>query len=219
MGWTYNTLKDAVTNFLSADMTSSAQAFATAFPIAVRQAEERILHTTFVQPFRRTALVVGDGSQVIAQVPSLIAPIYVQYNGSPLLYKQTDWIIEVYGDGATPGDPVAYAIRQAINDQNLTEFIVAPYPPDPAQFKVSYMAKPPSLTEVNEFVDQTWISRNCENALLYGTLFHLYVYEKGEPDLLAAYKEEFEKALSLLKGISRNNMRRDEYRASLQAME
>jgi hypothetical protein len=210
--WTYTSLQEACSAFLDG---FTDDFFGTMFPICVRQAEERILHVTKLQPLRRReAVVVLPGIAVIGAFPELIAPVAVSAGFAPLLYRTTDWINEVFGANATPGTPGYYAIQPKLDDQKVVQIIVAPPATAGVTYEVEYLAKPLSLVDAPS---GTWISTNCENALLYGVLLHAYLYEKGETDVMAAYKEEFEKALSLLKGLTYSNMRIDEFRLSPQA--
>lgn len=213
MAWTLASLQDAASGFLDGFTNDF---FGTMFPVCVRQAEERILQVAKPQPMRRRETVsAGASSAVIGQFPELLGVISLSVNSTPLLNKARDWIDEVYGANATTGQPAYYAVQQQLGAQGVTEITVAPPALAAQDYVVEYYAKPPSLVDSP---NGTWISTNCENALLYGVLFHAYNYEKGEAEITANYKEEFEKALSLLKGITRVNMRRDEFRSSPQAM-
>lgn len=211
MAWTYDSLFEALTTFLTSD---GDDAFATAYPIALRQAEERILHAGKVQPFRKVVDVANVNTSVMATLDDIMGPVSVTGPGGPLLFKETTWIDEVYGLTIPSASTLnVYALRQSAADQQQTEVILAPYPSLPTNMRIIYFGKPPSLIDSPA---GTWISINCENALFYGCLFNLYIYEKGEADMIAKYQEEFEKALSLLKGFSYGSMRRDQNRPSPQ---
>jgi hypothetical protein len=218
MAWTYDTLLSAVTQYMDGQ---SDTFFGSVFPVCVRQAEERILHATKTLPFRRYSQFTTTGDGTVSSIFDFVAPIAAYINDTPLLNKEFSWVQEVYG--ATTGTPVAYAIRQKRDDETTYEFVFAPNPGGGVFVDLEYYAKPLSLTQAPEYgpgtTTSTWIARNAENALLFGTLFHVYVYEKGEDDISNRYKEDFEKALALLKTISRNDMRRDEFRASIQPQE
>jgi hypothetical protein len=216
MAWTLNALKAAVEKELE---PTGDDFFDGMFPTFVRQAEERILHVAKVPPFRRRQTFVNVNAFVAATLPDIMAPIVVVMDGgSPLLLKETSWIAEVFGTTPAPGSPVAYAMRQSDADQQVTEIVLAPPPIAPTNMLVEYFAKPPSLADsADPDADVTWISTNAENALFYGVLFHAYTYQKGEADILAGFGAEFEKAMSLLKGMQMGERRTDENRASPQA--
>lgn len=214
MGWTLSTLQEAASKFLDGFTDTF---FGTVFPICVRQAEERILHVTKLQPIRKRTTASSTG-EVVGSFNDLMAPISLRpVGGVPLLYKELNWIREAFEDNAVTGTPAYYSIQQELGVMAVpdTQIIVAPLPSGPTSFTVEYMAKPTSLVDAGG--QETWISRNCENALFYGVLFHAYNYEKGEADVTANYKEEFEKALSLLKGFTVSGMRTDSFRASRQS--
>lgn len=215
MAWTLNALKAAVLAFHDGEGNDVfTGAFTDAFPTIVRQAEERIFHVAKVAPTRKKVDVTIDTTNVVLDVPDLMAPIFVRYGTSPLLYKQSDWLAEVFGNAS--GEPVAYAICGVAGDAEQRQIVVAPAPVGPASFTVEYFAKPLSLTDVDPDTGTTWISTNCGNALFQGCLFYAYIYEKGEQDMMAVYQAEFEKSLALLKGFVVGDMRRDDFRSSKQ---
>lgn len=214
MAWTYDTLLEAVRSYL--DPTNDS-AFDGQFPTFVRQAEERILHVTKVPAIRHRQSYANIASEVVATPPGFLGPIFMRSEDRVLLLKETSWIAEVYGDNTAAGIPEFYALRPFNSIETLTEIIVAPVPSIPTNFTIEYFRKPFSLTEVPQG-ETTWIARNAENALMQGTLFYAYQYEKGEADMLASYLNDFEKAMSLLKVMARTDFRRDENRSSPQAM-
>lgn len=213
MAWTLDTLLSAVRAYL--DPTGDG-AFDSQFPTFVRQAEERILHVAKIPAIRRTQSITGVTTELVAEISGFLGPVYLRSNAQVLTLKETSWIAEVYGANSTTGVPMFYALRTKDDYEGDTEVIVAPVPAAATDFTIEYFRKPLSLTEVPQG-ETTWIGTSAENALLQGVLYYAYQYEKGEADMLAAYLNDFEKAMSLLKGISTTNMLRDEYRASIQA--
>jgi hypothetical protein len=72
-----------------------------------------------------------------------------------------------------------------------------------------YKAFPESITTAGN----TWLGENFGEVLLWGALCEAYVYQKGEQDLMAKYKEQFMEGMSLLKQVVDGADRQDVYRS------
>lgn len=122
-----------------------------------------------------------------------------------LTSKEVNFMREVYPNPATLGVPRWFA--QFDSDS----FIVAPTPDSDYTVELHYFFKPPSLTTMGDG-GTTWLSEHAENALLFGTVMHGYIFLKGDQDVMAAYKMQYEKAIQDLKTIAEGRARKDSYR-------
>jgi len=102
------------------------------------------------------------------------------------------------------GTPRYYAIDPLLSssdsdeNQDTIRIIVSPRPgSSEIRYRYSYTKFPLSLVDVTEG-EGTWISRNYPSALLYGVLYHGYLYEKGEAQLMAEYKKLMQESLILV---------------------
>jgi hypothetical protein len=68
-----------------------------------------------------------------------------------------------------------------------------------------------SVTTANP-AGYTWLGDNFDSALFNGTMMEAIRYMKGEPDLVALYKEQFLQSLTLLKNLGDGKQRMDAYR-------
>jgi hypothetical protein len=182
--------------------------FVANIPVFVRLAEEDIYRTVQL-PFLRankTSLTFTGGIQYFT-LPSDYLSSYsfaVINNGrfEFLLNKDVNFIREAYPDPAVTGVPRFYAQFSA------SQYIVAPSPASNYQTELNYYFFPETLATAGT----NWLSRNAENALLFGCLYHGYIYMKGDQDVANMYKEKYEAALGDLKTISEGRDRKDTYR-------
>lgn len=176
----------------------------------VKLAEEDICRQVQLPELRQNSV-----SQFNAGSPYLEAPddyissysmsVIVSGVYSLLTSKEVDWMREVYPDPSTLGVPRWFA---QFDDDS---FIVAPTPASAYDVELHYFYKPPSLSSMTD-PDTTWLSRNAENALLFGTVYHGYIFLKGDQDVIASYKAQFDKAIMDLKTIAEGRIRKDSYR-------
>ena len=62
-------------------------------------------------------------------------------------------------------------------------------------------------------VTNIWLGDNFDSARLYGTLLEGYVFMKGEEDVIAAYKIQYDDAMIMLKRLSEGKNRQDTYQS------
>ena len=93
-----------------------------------------------------------------------------------------------------------------------TDMLLAPTPDQNYGVQVHYFRKPVSISLGNNDLNSNWLSENAENALIFGTIYHGYIYEKGDQDVIAAYKTQFETAIADLKLITEGRQKKDTYR-------
>ena len=58
----------------------------------------------------------------------------------------------------------------------------------------------------------TWLGKNAEIAMLYGSLMEAYIFMKGEQDMQALYEKRFVEAIMALKSLGESKQVTDEYR-------
>jgi hypothetical protein len=129
-----------------------------------------------------------------------------------LLNKDVNFIREAYPNPATTGTPKHYAIfgPQSSNPDELT-LIVGPTPNAAFGAELHYYYYPISITDPASGYT-TWLGDNFDSALFNGTMMEAIRYMKGEPDLVAMYKEQFLQSLTLLKNLGDGKQRMDAYR-------
>jgi len=129
----------------------------------------------------------------------------------PLQLRDYDFVTQSFNLSNDPsvigyaqGRPRYYAIDPLLSssdsdeNQDTIRIIVSPRPGSAGiRYRYSYTKFPLSLVDVTEG-EGTWISRNYPSALLYGVLYHGYLYEKGEAQLMAEYKKLMQESLVLV---------------------
>lgn len=126
-------------------------------------------------------------------------------NWVPLELRDYDFVTQAFPASTSTGKPRYYAIDplQSADDtdenQNTIRVIVAPKPDLTYYYRYSYTKFPLSLVDVTAG-EGTWLSRNYISALLYGVLYHGYLYEKGDQQLMAEYKKLFSESMMLIGG-------------------
>jgi len=66
-------------------------------------------------------------------------------------------------------------------------------------------------TIVNQY-GETWLGDNFDSALLNSVLYEAITYTKGDPDMVALYKERYASSIALLKNLGDGKQRGDAYR-------
>ena len=90
-------------------------------------------------------------------------------------------------------------------------FILAPTPPSTLSFELHYNYRPASLTTVGDS-NQSWLSDNAPNAMLYGVLVEGAVFMKMSPETIMMYEQKYQEALAMLKLLGEYKDVRDEAR-------
>jgi|TARA_R110000787_G_scaffold260850_1_gene366094 hypothetical protein len=206
-GFTYSGLKTAVQNYLDNTETT----FTSTLNTFIETAEERILKAVQLPVFRKN--VTGDltdglpylGTPTDFLSPFSLALIDSNSNYSYLLLKHVSWIRDYTPASTTTGEPLYYAI---FDDDT---FILAPTPTSGLTCELHYYYRPNSLTSVGAD-NQTWLSENAPNAMLYGSLVEGAVFMKASPDTIMLYEQKFQEALAMLKLLGEFKDVRDEAR-------
>ena len=202
MAWTYATLTQALQDYLETDETT----FVTNIPIIVKQAEDRILKNVQLPDFRKSsAPTVTASSQYITIPTDFLAPYSLAVDNTGYEYfllKEINFIREAYPAATTEGVPRYYAI---FDD---TKFIVGPTPDSNYTAELHYFYRPETIVTAST----SWLGTHAEAALFSTCLHEAYVFLKGDPDLMAKYKEMSEKDIMDLKLLGEGRNKMDTYR-------
>ena len=118
-------------------------------------------------------------------------------------FRDTSFMKEYWPNGTQTGVPKYYAVW----DQNT--FYVAPTPAASYAVELGYIYRPAQLSSTNQ---ETWISINAPEALLYACLVQAYSYTKGPTEMLQYFKGSYKEAIQGLGLEQQGRRRRDEYR-------
>jgi len=201
MAFTYDQLKQAIQDYTENSETS----FVNNLPIFIRAAEERILKNVQLNLFERNLtgtmtnnnpyiacpsdFLAPSGLQVVPSGSASVAPYGERFY---LEWKDLSFVETYTPDPATTGVPKYYA------QFNVGNFRLAPTPDIDYEFTIQYLYRPASLT-VGLGNATTWLSKNAELSLLYGSLVEAYIFMKGEQDVMALYNQRFTESLTGLK--------------------
>lgn len=203
---TYDELVSMVKDYLETDETT----FNSNIDQFIKLAEDQINRSVQLPSLRKTATTtVSDGQKYIS-LPDDFMSIYslMVENGSEneyLVGKEPNFIKEVYSTSTTEGVPRYFAIF----DEN--DLIIGPTADATYTIEMNYHSKPTSLT-AGAGDGTTWLSTYAEHAMLFGTILHGYIFLKGDQDVIAQYKENFERAVADLKIIYEGRNKKDTYR-------
>jgi len=206
-GFTYSGLKTGVQNYLD----NSETTFVNTLDTFIQTAEERILKSVQLPVFRKN--VTGSATQNVEYLatpddflsPYSLAVIDSSDNYTYLQLKHVTWIRDYTPARATTGQPIYYAL---FDDDT---FIMAPTPASALSFELHYNYRPASLTTVGDD-NQSWLSKNAPNAMLYGCLVEGAVFMKASPETIMLYEQKYQEALAMLKLLGEYKDVRDEAR-------
>jgi len=200
----YTQLVAAIQSYCEYTETS----FVTHIPDFVRQCEERIYRTVQIPDLKKNATgTLTTSSRYLAKPSDYLSTFSVAVidgsgNYNFMLKKDLNFIREAYPLVSTEGEPVHYA------DFDATSFIVGPTPDSGYSVQLAYFYDPESIVTAST----SWLGDNAEGALLYGSLIEAYSYMKGEADILAGYKEQYDMSIKQLQFLASGTYKRDSYR-------
>lgn len=210
MSLTYAQLSAAIQAYTEVDELT----FVDNIPIFVQNTETLVNNTVQLPAFRKN--VTGTAT---ANVPYLSTPVdflatfsvavmdagATQADGYRyLLNKDVNYIREAYPFPAVVGTPMYYALF----DNNT--YILGPTPDVNYDVELHYFAYPTSIVTAGT----SWLGMNYPNVLLWGSLVEAYIYLKGEPELIQAYKDKYQEAMAPLKQLADGKDRQDNYRVT-----
>ena len=188
----------------------------------IQQAEQRSYNTVQFPSLRKNVTGTITASNKYLSAPDdFLAPyslaIYPYGGGSYiyLLNKDVNFMREAYPTPTDTGTPKYYAlfgptIASSVITNELS-FILGPTPDATYSAELHYYYYPESITVASS--GQTWLGDNFDTVLLYGSLVEAYTFMKGEPDLVALYKQKYVEALALAKRLGDGMERQDAYRS------
>ena len=207
MSYTNTTLTNAIKEYTENIETT----FVNNIPNFIKNAEERILKSVELPVFRKNVNgSLSSGNTYLSMPTDFLSPYSLAVidgsnNYSYLLLKQVSFIRDYTPAAATTGKPLYYAQF----DDNT--FIVAPTPDSNYSVELHYNYRPNSLTTVGDS-NQSWLSENAPNAMLYGSLVEGAVCLKQDPNSIGLYESKFQEALASLKLLGEFKNVRDEAR-------
>jgi len=203
--FTFTTLKQTIQDYLESDETT----LVADLPIMIRQAEDRILTNAQMPNFRKNSALAMTSSSEYLTIPSDFLTSYslsIDNTGYEfLLFKEVNFIREAYPLSTVEAAPRYYAIYDD------TQFIVAPTPDANYAVELHYFYRPESITEAAS--GTSWLGTNAEATLLYACLLEVYIFQKGDGDMMAKYEERYESALAKLKLLGEGFNKTDAYRS------
>ena len=200
----YTELKQAIQ-----DYTENAETtFVNNLDSFIKQAERRIYNEVQLPVLRKNSTGLTASGNTYLQLPDDFLAAYslaVINSGaySYLINKDVNWIREAYNSTSTTGLPKYYSL---FDDDTI---LMAPVPDAAYSLELHYYYMPASIVTATT----TWLGTNYEQVLLYGSLLEAYTFMKGDPDLLALYKERYADGMRQLKMLGDGKDRRDAYRS------
>lgn len=206
----YTELKQAIQDF-----TENYEAtFVANIPVFVRQAEERVYRSVMIPELRKNVTgSLTSGNKYLARPSDFLSVFSLAViDGSGeyhyLIDKDANFMREAYPNPSTTGLPKFYGQFDGDSTVSATgNLIVGPTPDSSYAVELHYYYDPPSIVDTGT----SWLGDNAESVLLYGSLVEAYIFMKGDGDLMAAYKDQYQTALERL-GVIDFRSKRDSYR-------
>lgn len=205
---TYTELKALVQQYLENEETS----FVANIDDFTRLAEEEIYRQVQLHDLKTLATTTTNtGDRYLATPSDFLAAYSMAVKDGDeytvLLSKDVSFMREAFPDTTATGKPRFYSL---LDDKN---FILGPTPDDEYEIEMNYFFEQESLVDIGDG-KETWLSKNAKNAILFGVLYHGYIYMKGDQDVIKMYQDKYIQALADLKIIAEGRNRKDSYRTS-----
>jgi hypothetical protein len=186
----------------------------------IEQAEQRIYNSVQFPSLRKNVTgTITSSNKYLSCPEDFLAPYSLAiypYGGGDftfLLNKDVNFMREAYPGPTSTGTPKYYALFgptvSSGTISNELSFILGPTPDATYSAELHYYYYPESITTAGT----TWLGDNFDTALLYGCLVEAYTFMKGEPDLVALYKQKYVEAIALAKRLGDGMERQDAYRS------
>lgn len=202
----YASLKTAIQSYVENEFTT------TDINVFITQAEQRIFNTVQIANLRKnvTGSLTADNQYLTLPTDWLdtfsLAVLDGSSNYNYVINKDVNFIREAY--------PLAASNKALPKYYGLfddTTLILGPTPDASYTMELHYYYYPESITVASS--GTSWLGDNFDSVLLYGSILEAYTFEKGEPDVMAAYQKRYDEALLMLKQLAEYKNRNDTYRA------
>lgn len=202
---TYDELVSNIRSYTEIDSNALSNSVIDTF---ILMAENRILRDIDLDVFKVEASAnLTSGNKFLTAPSDILTHRYMILNTPDdqifLEFRDTSFMKEFWPDGTSTGVPKYYSVW----DQNT--FYLAPTPNQNYAVELGYVYKPAQLSSTNQ---NTWVSINAPEALLYGCLVQAYSYTKGPVDMLQYFDNSYKQAIQGLGIEQQGRRRRDEFR-------
>jgi hypothetical protein len=207
---TYDELVTNIRNYMETDANVLTPSVINTFILLT---ENKILREIDLEVFRQNS--IGNltiGNRFLTMPTDILTHRYmliiepVTNDEYFLDFRDVSFVKEYWEDGNIVGRPKFYSVW------NENTFLVAPTPDLNYSVELGYIRKPAGLSPTNQ---NTWLSINAPEVLLYGCLVQAYSYTKGPLDMLGYFSNSYKEALGGLGIEQQGRRRRDEYRDGL----
>ena len=217
----YNTLFSQIQSYTENQFPAtylangSTVSYTTQINTFIQQAEARIYNTVQIPSLRKN--VTGNCSSTTTYLGcpndylSTYSMAVIDGDGvyEYLLNKDVNFIRQAYPDPTATGLPRYYALfGSRLNDPTELTFMLGPKPDADYGIELHYFYYPESIVDAST----SWLGDNYSPALLYGSILEAYVYMKGDPDMMLAYKAKYDEAMQQLNRLGTGLERGDAYR-------
>ena len=168
--------------------------FVANIPRFVKQAEQRVYRTVMIPELRKGAnAVASTGNPYIARPADFLSVFsFAVVDAAGEYYflydKDPSFMREAFPSATTAGRPRFYAQFSGDTATSDGNFILAPTPDEDYTLELQYYFDPPSIVDAGT----SWLGDNAETVLLYGSLVEAYTYLKGDADLMAQYRQQYD---------------------------
>lgn len=215
----YSELVQAIKDYTENDETT----FVNTIPTFVRQTEQRVHRLVLLPELRKNVTAAfTTANRFLARPDDFLAPFSIAVidssgNYTYLLPKDVNFIREAYPNNTTSGLPKYYAEfdGEVISPNSPGHFLVGPTPDANYSVQLHYYYDPPSIVTSGT----SWLGKNAEEVLLYGSLVEAYTFMKGEADIAATYQKSYDEAMRGLIALGEGRLKRDDYRNEQPRME
>lgn len=207
---TYDELVTNIRNYMETDANVLTPSVINTFILLT---ENKILREIDLEIFRQNSLgSFTPGVRFLTMPSDILTHRYLLIKSISdnietfLDFRDVSFLKEYWEDDSIIGRPKYYSVWDA------SSFLVAPTPNEDYTVELGYIRKPPGLSPSNQ---NTWLSINAPEVLLYGCLVQAYSYTKGPLDMLGYFSNSYKEALGGLGIEQQGRRRRDEYRDGL----
>lgn len=207
---TYDELVTNIRNYMETDSNVLSNSVINTF---ILMTENKILREIDLEVFRQNAIgSLTAGNRFLTMPNDILTHRYMLVRNSGtneetfLDFRDVSFVKEYWENSTELGFPKYYAVW------NENTFVVAPTPNLSYSVELGYIRKPAGLSSSNQ---NTWLSVNAPEVLLYGCLVQAYSYTKGPLDMLGYFSNSYKEALGGLGIEQQGRRRRDEYRDGL----